>query len=294
MNTLPVNTDVPPIGGINIPIDDQGRLSLNAIHRAQGGEKRKAPNEWLRTQQAAELVKQYTQTPNMASGENQTLTARAGNSRLEENQPLTKVHGGNNSGTYAILELALSYAMWISSEMHARVISVYIQWEKSRANTSALPDFSNPADAAEAWAQQYRERQRAEALALEHQQRAEVNQEKANYYDRVNHTRGAHSIDKVAKIFCTHGFQIGPRKLYAWMRANGILTQNNVPYQHHINAGRFVVAERAWKDCYGDHRVSVKALATTKGVLYMAQKLEIEMSPDSLEEATGTSDESVH
>ncbi|MEW6460368.1 MAG: KilA-N domain-containing protein, partial [Pseudomonadota bacterium] len=44
------------IAGIEIHQDQDGRFSLNDFHRAAGGEKRHAPNEWLRNTQAQELV----------------------------------------------------------------------------------------------------------------------------------------------------------------------------------------------------------------------------------------------
>lgn len=53
---LSLQTTAPIIAGIEITTDSEGRFNLNALHKASGGQKSKAPNEWLRTIQAKELI----------------------------------------------------------------------------------------------------------------------------------------------------------------------------------------------------------------------------------------------
>jgi phage antirepressor YoqD-like protein len=50
---------------------------------------------------------------------------------------------------------------------------------------------------------------------------------------------GACTISQVAKVLGT-----GQRKLFARLRADGILMQSNLPYQQYIDDGYFVVRDR--------------------------------------------------
>ncbi|MFJ5297508.1 KilA-N domain-containing protein [Pseudomonas sp. NPDC088368] len=89
------------IAGIEIHQDQDSRFSLNDFHRAAGGEKRHAPNEWMRIGQAKELAEEIGKT-----GIPGLRTAR----------------GGRAPGTYACKELVYAYAMWISPAFSLHVI----------------------------------------------------------------------------------------------------------------------------------------------------------------------------
>jgi prophage antirepressor-like protein len=86
-----------------------GLYCLNDLHNASGGEKVKAPNEWLRNLQTKELV--------------QEIKDQTGNSRFA---PIKTIRGGKGgSGTYACRELVYAYAMWISAKFHLAVIRAF-------------------------------------------------------------------------------------------------------------------------------------------------------------------------
>jgi len=51
------------IAGIEISHDNHGRINLNALHKASGQPKHKAPNRWLLTQVAQEQISELRQTP---------------------------------------------------------------------------------------------------------------------------------------------------------------------------------------------------------------------------------------
>ena len=94
------------ISGISIKQDSHGRFCLNDLHKAAGGEKLHQPSNWLRTQQAIDLV-----------------------SLLEsedcKNKPLDVINGGKNRGTFVIKELVYAYATWISAKFFLTVIRAY-------------------------------------------------------------------------------------------------------------------------------------------------------------------------
>lgn len=92
------------IGEIAIRQHD-GLYSLNDLHKAAGGEARHKPSEWLRNQQAQELVQEI---------------GKAGIPALDVKK------GGKNPGAYACHELVIAYAAWISATFHLKVIRVFL------------------------------------------------------------------------------------------------------------------------------------------------------------------------
>lgn len=112
------------IAGVEIHQDQDGRFSLNDFHRAAGGEKRHAPNEWLRNTQAQELVEEITK-PGIPG-----LGGKAGIPALRI------VRGGRAAGTYACKELVYAYAMWISPVFSLHVIRTF---DAVAANDHAIP-----------------------------------------------------------------------------------------------------------------------------------------------------------
>ncbi|RAU43422.1 MULTISPECIES: KilA-N domain-containing protein [unclassified Pseudomonas] len=103
------------IAGIEIHQDQDGRFSLNDFHRAAGGEKRHAPNEWMRIGQAKELAEEIGK-----AGIPGLRTAR----------------GGRAPGTYACKELVYAYAMWISPTFSLHVIRTF---DSVAANDQHIP-----------------------------------------------------------------------------------------------------------------------------------------------------------
>ena len=107
--------------------DAQGRFCLNDLHRAAGGAKKHAPNEWARTRQTQELAQEISK-PGIPG--------------------LVSIHGGKAQGTYACRELVVAYAAWISPSFHLKVLQVFLA-----AMAPARPALPRPQPAymAEAW-----------------------------------------------------------------------------------------------------------------------------------------------
>lgn len=95
------------IANIGIRQDDQGRYSLNDLHRASGSENRHRPSLWAENQQTQALISE--------------IGAEAGIPAL------VSVKGGSASGTFVCKELVYAYAMWISPAFHLKVIRAYDQ-----------------------------------------------------------------------------------------------------------------------------------------------------------------------
>lgn len=94
------------ISDIAIHQDEEGRYSVNDLHKASGSERRHEPSLWLNLQQTKELIEEILNTGNPVFIPAVTRRGRAG-------------------GTYVCKELVYSYAMWISAVFALKVIRAY-------------------------------------------------------------------------------------------------------------------------------------------------------------------------
>lgn len=86
-----------------IPIRQlNGLYSLNDLHRAAGGEKKHQPANWLRSQQAIDLIKYL------------------------ESEELDIIQTKQRLGTFVCKELVVHYGMWISPEFSLQVIRAFL------------------------------------------------------------------------------------------------------------------------------------------------------------------------
>ena len=99
-----------------------GLYSLNDLHRASGGVKRHQPANWLRIDQARELIEEIKQSSDMRT------------------EPVRTINGGPNRGTYACKELVYAYAMWISAKFHLAVIRAFDALVMGQAPALPAPD----------------------------------------------------------------------------------------------------------------------------------------------------------
>lgn len=127
-----------------------------------------------------------------------------------------------------------------------------------------LPDFTNPAEAARAWADQV-----DSVMQLESKIAADA--PKVDFAERVEKSSGV-LIGQFAKAI-----GVGQNRLFAWMRANGYLiatagSRYNTPYQKHLERGYFDVTEGSY-DANGETRTSFTTHITGKGQLHITAAL---------------------
>lgn len=127
-----MNTSILAISGISIKQDSHGRFCLNDLHKASGGEARHKPSNWLALQQVQELIAELSDE-----------ITKSGIPALEQNQPLTVIHGGVNRGTYGMKEIIYAYATWISAKFFLRVIRAYDSLVNNTPKQHTLPDYIN-------------------------------------------------------------------------------------------------------------------------------------------------------
>lgn len=126
----------------------------------------------------------------------------------------------------------------------------------------ALPDFTNPACAARAWAEQYEQR-----LALEAQVKSDT--PKVEFAEAVTASDAEHTITEAAKVL-----SIRPRKFFDWLRMGGfIYKQGTQAMQISINKGLMVTRFHTFKHTDGELDKKAHARITGKGLYFFYQRL---------------------
>lgn len=222
-----------------------GLYSLNDLHRASGGEAKHQPANFLRLDTTQKLIEEITKEISQSS---------------DVRSALRVINGGDQRGTYVCKELVYAYAMWVSAAFNLRVIRAF----DAGVSAPALPDFSNPAEAARAWAAQYEQRAALEAKVAE-------DAPKVEFYHDVTGSDNAIDMATVAKVL-NRG--IGRNRLFAFLRDEGVLDSRNVPYQRFVDMGWFRLVETKWQKPNGDWQIGIKTVVFQKGVEGIARLLD--------------------
>lgn len=135
--------------------------------------------------------------------------------------------------------------------------------EKLKQGVLVMPNFSNPAEAARAWADQYEQRLKLEAKAREDAPKVEFFESVAESKDAVEMKAVSSTLNYVA---------VGRNKLFAILREQKVLQSNNSPYQKYIDAGYFRTIETK-KNCGTEVRIFIKTLVYQKGLDYIRKLL---------------------
>lgn len=150
-----------------------------------------------------------------------------------------------------------------------KYIEAFNEMEKKLKNPLALPNFSNPAEAARAWADEFEKRKQAEALN-------EANRPKVIFAEAVSTSKDGILVGMLAKLLHQNGVDIGQKRLFQWMRDKGYLMKNgtdkNMPTQKARELGLFKVKERAIDNPDGSVRLTRTTLVTGKGQEYFINK----------------------
>jgi len=111
--------------------------------------------------------------------------------------------------------------------------------------------------------------QLATALKEERQKRLEL-EPKAEFFDAVADSKTAIEIGEAAKVL---NMGIGRNNLFKFLRQQGILMENNQPYQEYIDRGYFRVIEQKYTKPDGSTHINIKTLVYQKGLDYIRKTL---------------------
>ena len=104
-------------------------------------------------------------------------------------------------------------------------------------------------------------------LALEETVREQA--PKVAFHDAVTDAENCQTVRDVAKVLGT-----GQNRLFAFLRSQGILMRNNMPYQRYVDAGYFRVVERVHEG-RGMPMTYTKTLVTGKGLAYLQKQMAV-------------------
>ena len=163
----------------------------------------------------------------------------------------------NESGLYSLimsskLPSAKKFKRWVTSEVLPAI---------RKTGSYNLPDFSNPAEAARAWAKEYEEKQKALAQVTEMKPKAE-------FYDDITGSTDTIDIGSVAKVLNIPN--MGRNKLFSFLREKKVLNKRNEPYQEYVDKGYFRQIETSWEH-NGTTHINLKTVVFQKGVDYIRQ-----------------------
>lgn len=92
----------------------------------------------------------------------------------------------------------------------------------------------------------------------------ELQKPKVDFADHVTDSDNAIDMGTFAKYAQKQGITMGRNTLFKWLRDQGVLMDNNVPYQRYLNAGWFKVIELTYNTGSGQY-TNPKTLVTGKG-----------------------------
>lgn len=171
--------------------------------------------------------------------EDRAILQRSENATFEiPNRGLTII---NESGLYSLivsskLPTAKDFKRWVTSEVlptirkHGAYMDTDII-EKSLAD----PDFL--IQLATTLKEEKHRRMEAEAKIA-------ADEHKVDFYDAVGSTSATLTVERFAKLVTEKlGINTGRNRMFQWLRKNGFLQANNMPYQRYINNGWFKTYE---------------------------------------------------
>jgi hypothetical protein len=114
------------INNTEITQDENGRYSLNALHKSSGGKVKDLPNKFMASKSFKEVL-------NILIAENSAF------------EPVVKKQGRYTGGTWICKELVYKYAMWVSADFELKVIRTFdilMNKSDSPATLSALNELT--------------------------------------------------------------------------------------------------------------------------------------------------------
>lgn len=180
----------------------------------------------------------------------------------------------NESGLYAVIlrsdkPNAKKFRKWVTSEVlpSIRKNGGYIAGQETLSDAELMAKALLVAN-----------RTIAEREAVIERQQAVIEEQKPKtiFADAVSASKTSILIGDLAKLICQNGYQIGQKRLFAWMRDNGYLMKSgasyNMPMQRYVEQGLFEIKESSVGNPDGSVRITRTTKVTGKGQIYFVNK----------------------
>ena len=168
----------------------------------------------------------------------------------------------NEAGLYSLIlgsrkPEAKVFKRWITHDVipAIRKTGGYIQGEESMSDDDLI---------ARALVMAQKKIELREQQLKEKDAQLELQKPKVDFADHVTDSDNAIDMGTFAKYAQKQGITMGRNTLFKWLRDQGVLMDNNVPYQRYLNAGWFKVIELTYNTGSGQY-TNPKTLVTGKG-----------------------------
>ena len=143
---------------------------------------------------------------------------------------------------------------------------------KLKQDIITLPDFTNPGEAARAWADQYDQK----VAALEQVKQLEQKVEEESEFRRTAFdVENCFSFTATAKIISEKISHIGPRKFINYLRENNIVDKNDLPLSTYVKRGHMKIKENLIRNS-GKNFIKLQGVFTQKGIDWILRRLKRE------------------
>lgn len=181
---------------------------------------------------------------------------------MEEVQVETS-HGRKHAAHVYHLQKRDSYVVvaQLSPEFTARLVD---RWQELEEKASALPDFTNPAEAARAWADQVERNDRQAAQIADMREDVEA-------HDRLTKAEGSLNVTEAAKTL-----GVRPKNLFDWLSQNGWIYRrpgaaNWLGYQTKCDQGLLWHKSTTVLRSDGSEKITEQVRVTPKGLSKLAK-----------------------
>jgi anti-repressor protein len=163
------------------------------------------------------------------------------------------------------LDMAKQIAMLQKNDKGKEARQYFVECEKEliRSKQIALPNFQDPAEAAIAWAMEYREKQLALQKVEEQKEIIALNAPKVEFAEQLLMSTDALDFATASKAM---SLPFGRNTLFEKLRELKILDSKNEPYQSFVDRGYFTVLESSFiNPKTGDRQLTSKTMITASG-----------------------------
>lgn len=186
---------------------------------------------------------------------------------------MVNTDGGRPTTDYALsIDFAKKLSMQVRTDRGEQVRNYFLECER-KMQQPALPDFTNPADAAIAWAAEYKAKEAAQAQVIELQPKADA-------LDALSHIKGSLGIREVAKAvgipereFVTRclGLDKPTSSRFLYRDDNGKLNA----YSHRIKQGFMSQKITSYQGKNGLDFATIQVKFTAAGVTHIAKLMQV-------------------